>query len=516
MAEIILIRPQFSKDNWRESRPPAGLLYIAATLIRKKYNVIIIDQSVEDDWESRLINALDENTLFVGITCLTGYMIINGIKIAKITSKYSQCPIVWGGVHPTLEPDSTIASEYVDIIVVGEGEETAVELANALKFEEELKNVDGIIYKSFGKIVKNKHRAIYNLNELPPLPLHLVRLELYRNHPGLNTFFNFKNPLALSIESSRGCTHRCSYCVQSNAIRIETGNSSWRYMKAEKIVDMIESIVEEHGIKSFSFIEDNFFVHHGRTKTFLDELERRKLNIEWFADIRMDTITKKMDIPFLKRLEKNGLRSLGIGIESGSDKMLKHIHKGETVETYIEANRMLAHIKIIAHYGFILGLPYEKKEDVVKSYKLIIQLFKDNPCAAPTVNKLLPSPNTPIMEDCVKLGFKKPEKFEDWPSYCDTGWFNGPDVWMDNESAEFIMSQRLFQSVVTMHGANRGFFWSLIYRMVSGLLLFRIEREFYSFRIEGFLMNIIRRPRVMSFLRKLFILSKKRKTVCSR
>ena len=166
------------------------------------FDVVIIDQSVEKEWGNRLIAELNKRPFF-GITCLTGYMILNGIEIVKIVRRHSQCPVVWGGVHPYLEPDSTIASEYVDIIVLGEGEETAVELASALKFGGELKDIEGVIHKKDGKIIKNKYRALYNLNELPELPLHLVNWELYRNHSMLYEFFNFRNPLAISIWETR-------------------------------------------------------------------------------------------------------------------------------------------------------------------------------------------------------------------------------------------------------------------------------------------------------------------------
>jgi radical SAM superfamily enzyme YgiQ (UPF0313 family) len=504
VAEIILIRPKYTEisSHLKESRPPAGLLYVAATLVQHNFDVVIIDQSVEKEWENRLIAELNEKTIFVGITCLTGYMILNGIEIVKIVRRHSQCPVVWGGVHPYLEPDSTIASEYVDIIVVGEGEETAVELASVLKFGGELKDIEGIIYKKDGKIIKNKYRALYNLNELPELPLHLVNWELYRNHSMLYEFFNFRNPLAISIETSRGCTHRCRYCVEANETHIKTGNSSWRYMKAEKIVDIIEYAINRYGIKSFTVIDDNFFVHIERVKKFCDELERRGLAIEWFAEIRTDTITKRMDIPFLERLQRSGLRSIGVGIESGSDKILKYLNKGETVETYIEANRMLAHTHIRVQYGLILGLPYEKKEDVVKSYKLVIQLLRENSYAAPKLNKLLPTPNTPIMNDCIKLGFKKPSRFEEWYSYCDTNWFNGPGVWMDKETTEFIMSQLHFQYVLSVYKQKRSLFWRMLYRCSSALLLFRIERDFYSLRFEKKLIDVIRNPLVMGFLRR--------------
>ena len=129
-----------------------------------------------------------------------------------------------------------------------------------------------------------------------------------------------------------------------------------------------------------------------------------------------------MDKVFLKRLENAGLRSLGIGIESGSNRILKYLRKGETRETYINANRMLATTSIVPSYGFIQGLPNEKKEDVEGTYVLIADLLMENPNSFIMLNKLLPTPNTPLFEECRKQGFDPPKKLEHWADVMDTGW----------------------------------------------------------------------------------------------
>lgn len=203
MAEVILFRPNFSKTGIKESRPPAGLLYVSAPLVKHGYEVAIIDQSVEDHWRERLLDELNAKTLGVGITCLTGHMISGGIKIAELVRQYSGCPVVWGGVHPSLEPDTTIASEHVDIIVSGEGEETALELVGALQENRALEDIDGIIFKKNGAIHRTRPRAMYDLNNLPPLPFHLVDFSKYYGNPALQEFFNFTKKSAVSIETSR-------------------------------------------------------------------------------------------------------------------------------------------------------------------------------------------------------------------------------------------------------------------------------------------------------------------------
>ncbi len=513
MAEIVLIKPPvlpIDMDN-RESRPPTGLLYVAVPVVQYGFDVVIIDQGAEDNWQEKLLGAVGKETICVGITCMTGFMILNGIETVKLIREYSNCPVVWGGVHPTLEPDTTISSEYVDIIVIGDGEETFLELAKALKNRESLESIDGIIYKKDGQIYKNRSRKTYDLNNLPPLPLNLVNMDHYKGHPQLAAFFHFKSPVAISLETSRGCAYKCTYCIMANSNFKDL--SKWRCMSADKLIDYIENIIKEQGIKAFAFIDDHFFIDIRRVKRFLDQIEIRNLDIEWFADIRMDTIVNKLDIDFLKRLEKSGLRSLGIGIESGSNKILDYLQKGEVRETYIEANKMLASTKIVPQYGFIQGLPGETREDMEETYSLIATLLIDNPNAVPSLNKLLPTPNTPLFEDCVKQGFVPPTKFEEWAQYCDTGWDNGASEWMDKEAVEFRMSLSHFHDLINRSRRfraefNSRSFWDVTLYAASKILLYRLNKRNIRFlKLENIFYRFIIVPiyRVLHKIRTVFL-----------
>lgn len=498
MPKVVLIRPHVSplKPNRSASRPPTGLLYVAAVLIQHGFDVEIIDQSVEMNYEEKIIDALKGEVLCVGITCLTGQMIINGIEIVKIVRKYSQCPVVWGGVHPSLEPATTINSKYVDIIVLGNGEETMLELTRALRYGADLKDVNGIIYKINGRIFHNPPRKPYDLNNLPPLPLNLVNIENYRDHYQLSALFHFKNSLSISFETSRGCTHKCTYCCNAN--KNYKNMAKWRSMTAIKLADAVEKLIINHNIRSFAFIDDNFFVDISRVKEFINEIQRRSLAIEWFADIRMDTIIKNMNVRFLEELEKSGLRSLGIGLESGSNRILNNLRKGETREVYIEANRMLANTSIACQYGLIQGMPNESVTDVEDTYSLVAILLIDNPNAVPTLNKLLPTPNTPIFEECKKHGFRPPEKFENWAELCDTGWNRGPAIWMDKKSAKLIMSLSYYSSLINLARSsravlNKSSFWNTILVFYSKIVLSRAKRRKFSvYTLESLFYRMVR------------------------
>ena len=170
--DVLLVFP--SKYKMPNPQVPLGLLHVATPLIHEEYSVRILDMQVEDYREFDV-----GNPLFVGITCMSGLQIRFGIEFAKkIREENPSCPIVWGGVHPTLLPEQTAASPYVDVVVRGEGEATVTDLAQKLCAEQSISDVTGITYKSNGHIKSNPDRQMIDLDEIPvDLPFELLHLD---------------------------------------------------------------------------------------------------------------------------------------------------------------------------------------------------------------------------------------------------------------------------------------------------------------------------------------------------
>ena len=124
--DVILIYPRTGVDLGATVAPPHSVLAIAAPLPSKGYNVKIIDQRVDPEWQISLIEYLKRNPICVGISCMTGTQIYFAIEAAKVVRNATngKVPIVWGGPHPSLLPEQTLQSEYVDVVCVGEGELT--------------------------------------------------------------------------------------------------------------------------------------------------------------------------------------------------------------------------------------------------------------------------------------------------------------------------------------------------------------------------------------------------------
>jgi radical SAM superfamily enzyme YgiQ (UPF0313 family) len=205
---------------------PLALLHIAALLKQESFSVRILDMRLED-----YRNFQVGNPVFVGISCMSGLQIKYALEFARhVRMQNPSCPIVWGGVHPTLLPEQTAVNDFVDIVVRGEGELIVKELANALAMKRPLDNVAGITHTLNGLVVNNPDGKIIDLDTIPiDLPYELLQLERYPS---------FKSG-RFHIQTSRGYPHRCGFCYNSIF-----NKNRWRGKSAKRVLDEIEYIIK--------------------------------------------------------------------------------------------------------------------------------------------------------------------------------------------------------------------------------------------------------------------------------
>jgi len=140
-TDVVLVYPKTGQDFGATIAPPHGLLAIAAPLFKKGYKIKIIDQRIDFNWKNNLIDALQSKPLCVGISAMTGTQIYFAYEIAQLIRKHTngKIPIVWGGPHPSILPEQTLEDEDVDIVCIGEGDITFLELVEAIQSRNSLK-----------------------------------------------------------------------------------------------------------------------------------------------------------------------------------------------------------------------------------------------------------------------------------------------------------------------------------------------------------------------------------------
>lgn len=162
--KVLLINAGFR--TFGDLNLPLGIITIAKPLLEHGYEPVLIDARVDD------YKGLDfGDFICMGISTMSGYILGSAIEIARYARKKNpNLPIIWGGCHPTIDPEQTIKSKYADIVVVGEGEEPLLGIAEALKHGKSIDNIPGILFKRDGKIIRNpptKPQKYDSVNHLP-------------------------------------------------------------------------------------------------------------------------------------------------------------------------------------------------------------------------------------------------------------------------------------------------------------------------------------------------------------
>jgi anaerobic magnesium-protoporphyrin IX monomethyl ester cyclase len=369
---------------------------------------------------------------------MTGKQILGGLRASKIAKDATR--VVWGGIHPTLEPNQTLDNKYVDIVVRGEGELTFPALVDALETGHDLREIAGVGFKeNNGKSVLTRIRDFADMNSLPDLPYDKLDMERY-----ITQREGFKR--CLNIQSSRGCPHNCTFCINPVYNRCH-----WRRLSAEKTVERTEYLREKYKLDGIVYQEDNFFADVRRVTEFCRLMRERNIEIGWKANCRISYLAEK-HADFLNMLEESGCRLLQFGVESGSDRILKVLNKRTTVDEIQAVNRELGKSNLKCRYNFMVGIPGETLEEAKMTLGLIEILRRENAnLESCFVNIYTPWPGTELYWRSIKEGFVPPKTLEEWASF---NWNETKMPWISGESKRFLesISKQYF-------GNTSEFFW---------------------------------------------------------
>lgn len=401
--KVCLINPPY-KDMYGPIKTgigcyfPIGLGYIASILLKKGHEVIILDPEVENLNYEGIKSFLKENKPdIIGISCATPNF-KNASDIAKMIKEELKTPVVLGGVHASALPSLLKKHPEFDIIPIGEGEFSFSEICDYYQGRiKSLENIDGIAYKEGDDIKITKPRELIEPVDALPFPArHLVDLTKYK----LSVHVDLGKKSA-TILTSRGCPFQCTYCAS-----YLTMGEKFRAHSAKYVLHEIEHLTKSYGIKHIVIQDDTFTIDKKRVEKICRGLIDKKMNIDWYCFARVDTVTKEM----LSLMRQAGCYSIGYGIESADETVLKNIKKGITLEQCRKTLKISNELGFRTLAFFMFGNPGETKESIEKTIRFSKELKPD----LAFFNSLIPYPGTEVYDTHYKSKFEGSEKWEDF------------------------------------------------------------------------------------------------------
>ncbi|MFZ5559773.1 MAG: B12-binding domain-containing radical SAM protein [Patescibacteria group bacterium] len=357
--EIVADNPSFIEEE-RGYNPPLGILYIAAYLKKySKHKINILDAQVEElNYDNNFKNSIKSiNPDIIGITAMTPTIIdvsktINLIgKVEKDLDK--QIITVLGGPHPTIFPEETINLNGVDYVITGEGEIPFLKLTQALENKLDLKEIKGLVYKKDGKIINNGQADF--IEDLDSLPFPVRTLTPIKKYNSILA----GGRIITTMITSRGCPYKCVFCDRPHL------GKRFRARSPKNVVDEMEEC-KKLGINEILIYDDTFTVQRQRVLDICKEIIKRNLKIVWDIRARVNTIDEEL----VKKLKAAGCARIHFGVEAGTEKILKVLNKGITLEQVKKAFSLARKYKIETLAYFMIGSPTETKKDIEESIKL--------------------------------------------------------------------------------------------------------------------------------------------------
>ena len=333
-----------------------GLAYIAAALEQRGDKVEILDTIALNYRRDKIVNHLKGKRFdVVGVTMLTP-MYLTGIEVIKLVkSLYNDIIAIVGGPHPTLMPIETLKENpEIDFAVVGEGEETVVELLNAIESGTSLSKIKGIAYRESDEVRLNEARPfIQDLDSVPLPARHLLPMALYA--PTAHSYQRLPN---YSIITVRGCPFRCVYCSQFFGKKP-------RYPSTERLIQEMKLLIDKYGAKEIKMEGDTFTANKNYVKKLCREIIEEELHkkIKWHCSTHVNMVDKGL----LGLMAEAGCWQISYGVETGSQRLMDLIRKQTTLDRIREAFKMTKEAGIMIRAFFMLGLPTETREESLQT-----------------------------------------------------------------------------------------------------------------------------------------------------
>ncbi|BEP29724.1 B12-binding domain-containing radical SAM protein [Helicovermis profundi] len=364
MSKILLIAP----IDFNEHTIPNGILNLATILHHDNYDVEILELNYLIETgsirKSKLVSDCIENIVnfimskspeIIGFSCMCNDYHIHIMVSEIIKARNPKVKIFFGGPQASVTAIDTLkAFLHIDLIAIGEGELSIVDIIEGLLGNKEYRQIKGIAYKCLDNIIVNEqHELLPELDDL-----------LLPNYKLLNNM----DYLKLSIEAGRGCPFNCTFCSTQ-----EFWKRKFRLKSIDRILLEIENAIHNYGIYMFEFVHDLFTASRIKTVEFCNRLLKEDLKIQWSCSARIDTLDEEL----IDLMYESGCREIFLGIETGSAKMQKITNKNLKLDDVKDTLCYLSKYKdMVIKLSFVYCFPAETEEDLKDTLDLISTSLK--------------------------------------------------------------------------------------------------------------------------------------------
>ena len=385
MVKVALIRPPSIVSVGSFSgfiTPPIGLAYIAASLRSSGHKVSIVDALGIDPGKSTyigdklILRGISFNKILelipkdVDLIGFSGMFSSDWISLRPLVNmigeKFRDKYFIAGGEHFSAVPEVTLKQcKDLDAICLGEGEETLVELANAIDSKSSWLKVAGLIVRSNGKFIKTGNRKrITNIDDIPKPAWDLIPLN---NYLDLNFSFGVDKGRNMPLLASRGCPFQCTFCSSPTM-----WGTRWIARDVNLLCDEIEEYIRDYNINAVDFYDLTAIVKKSWIIKFCNELIARNLNITW--QLPSGTRSEALDDEVIPLLYKSGCTNLNYAPESGSDEIIKAIKKKISKKKILATIKLALKNKLHVRAFLIFGFPPETIKTCIESTLFSLKL----------------------------------------------------------------------------------------------------------------------------------------------
>ena len=444
--------------------PPIFGIALAGFIRSKGYSVKVFDAETEGlDIRDLAEEIIKHNPLLVNIIVAgsnpsassTPLMAVTGEILEALKKKSPSLKIILTGIHPSALPERTLKEEKTDFVGQGESFYTVLRLLEALKSGEKAKEIKirGLWYLKGGKMISGGWGEIVkNLDELPLPAWDLLDMTKYRAH-NWHCFGHLdqRSPYAV-IYTSLGCPYNCSYC---NIHAFYDGKPGIRFRSPEKIIEEIDLLVKNYGVKNIKFLDELFAINEERVANLCDLIIERQYDLNIWAYARINTVNEAM----LRKMKKAGINWLCYGIESGSQKVRTGVDKlGFTHGQIKKIIKMTKDAGIYILGNFIFGLP----DDNLQTMQETFELAKELNCEYVNFYMAMAYPGSRLYEEALGKGAELPKS---WLGYAQlneetlplsTKYISGKEVlrFRDNAFKEYFTSSAYLKMIESKFGPD--------------------------------------------------------------